>query len=159
MSERLSFDLFLFVGGYWSSDGLYHGGEGEKVGTLCSETFSLSSISMYVKNIYGYEDLPSLSSALPKKQRGRPRKSQFYGASSSQPNSTTRQEPIYDTGPVHLPREGFGLFTSSLTGDDYISVGARVTDTSDNTILPSSLYKAREKKKLAARGRGKSTKK
>ncbi|CAH2046652.1 unnamed protein product [Thlaspi arvense] len=63
------------------------------------------------------EDLPSISDALTRRGRGRPRKSQFSGASSSQPNPTTRQEPIYDNGPVNIPREGVGLFTS-LTGDD-----------------------------------------
>ncbi|CAE6173213.1 unnamed protein product [Arabidopsis arenosa] len=99
------------------------------------------------------EDLPSLSSALPKRRRGRPRK-QPDGASSSQP-APQRQEPVYDTGPMYLPREGYGVFTSPLTGDDYIHVGRSVTDTRDNTVLPSSLYRAREHKKMAiARGRG-----
>ncbi|CAH2078988.1 unnamed protein product, partial [Thlaspi arvense] len=116
-----------------------------------SSSQALVVASQLVAQSQPMEDLPNLSAALPKRRRGRPRKSQFDGVSSSQPNLTTPREPIYDTGPVHLPREGVGLFTSSITGDDYIAVGSRVTDTSDNTILQSTLYRSREKKKLAAR--------
>ena len=57
-----------------------------------------------------------------------------------------------------LLQEGYGVFTSPVTGDDYIHVGRSVVDSRDNTVFPSTLYAARERKKLAVgrgRGRGK----
>ncbi|CAH2035177.1 unnamed protein product [Thlaspi arvense] len=96
----------------------------------------------------------SISQALPKRRPGRPRRDWFGAASSSQ-EASRQHQPSYDTAPIQIPREEYGLFTSRLIGDDYISVGSRVTDTSDNTILPSYLFAARECKKMASRGRGK----
>lgn len=59
-----------------------------------------------------------------------------------------------------LLQEGHCLFTSLFTGDDYIHVGRYVIETSDNTVLPSSLYRAREHKKMnVTRGRGRGPRK
>ncbi|CAH2078984.1 unnamed protein product [Thlaspi arvense] len=115
--------------------------------------------SQVVTHSQPLEDIPSPSPALPKKRRGKPCKSQFDGVSSSQPNLTTRQEPIYDTEPLHLRRETDGLFTSSLTGDDYVCIGSRVTDTNDNTILPRRFIVQERRTKLAACNRSREKKK
>ncbi|CAH2046417.1 unnamed protein product [Thlaspi arvense] len=91
------------------------------------------------------EDLPSLSSALPRKKRGRPRKNLVEGSVPPEqpPEQQASRQPIYDTGPIQIPREGYSVFTSVQSGDDYVHLGKSVRDTSDNTILPSSLYRAR----------------
>ncbi|CAH2080219.1 unnamed protein product, partial [Thlaspi arvense] len=134
---------------------------GEAEGRSFSQSAEGESLSQLA------EDLPSLSSALPKRKPGRPRKYPHKGASSSQPSNETikpqkgasSSQPTYDRGPTTIPREGYGIFTSPVTGDDYIQVGRSVTDARDNTILPSTLYNAREQKKLDVarrhgRGRG-----
>ncbi|CAH2070455.1 unnamed protein product, partial [Thlaspi arvense] len=75
------------------------------------------------------EDLPSLSSALPRS--------------------------VVDLARILLRQEGYGVFTSVQSRDDYVHLGRSMRDTRVNTILPSSLYRAREAKKVAVeRGRG-----
>ncbi|CAA7037861.1 unnamed protein product [Microthlaspi erraticum] len=93
-------------------------------------------------------EVPSLSSAVPKRKRGRPRKNEAENLPYSKPELTSRsKERAYDTGPRLIPQEGYGVFTSPDTGDDYIQLGKSVVDARNNTILPSSLYKARDAKK------------
>ncbi|CAH2079292.1 unnamed protein product [Thlaspi arvense] len=65
MSTVSSFDLYLYAGGYWSEEGLYHGGEAHMVGRLSEETFTLKSVSMYVKELYGYDENMSKVSWFP----------------------------------------------------------------------------------------------
>ncbi|CAA7052209.1 unnamed protein product [Microthlaspi erraticum] len=50
-------------------------------------------------------DAPSLSSAFPKRKRGRPRKNESENLPHSQPELTSHtKEPVYDTGPRLIPR-------------------------------------------------------
>lgn len=54
---------------------------------------------------------------------------------------------IYVPHSDFILQEGFGVFTSPDSGDDYIQIGKSVIDARDNTVLPSSLYKKRDAKK------------
>ena len=52
-----SFDLFLYVGGYWSkNDGFYHGGETHEVGLMSAGTFGVSTVVMLVVDHLGYTE-------------------------------------------------------------------------------------------------------
>ncbi|CAD5318392.1 unnamed protein product [Arabidopsis thaliana] len=84
------------------------------------------------------EDLPSLSSALPRKGHGRPRK-RFHGFSNFISLATEtyrrREEDLFR---FDKTIEGYGVFTSPVIGDDYIHLGRSIVDSRDNTILPST---------------------
>ncbi|XP_010489808.1 PREDICTED: probable polyamine transporter At3g13620 [Camelina sativa] len=74
---------------------------------------------------------------LPKKAPGRPRKTStaktpFASTSTSERPRRSRKSQPY--GPMYLPIEGYGLFTSPVTGDDYIQVGREsyIYDSSSN---------------------------
>lgn len=49
------------------------------------------------------EYLPSLSYALPRKRRGRPCKNHIDSVGTSSEAPLPNQQPIYDTGPRHIP--------------------------------------------------------
>ncbi|ESQ45835.1 hypothetical protein EUTSA_v10011024mg, partial [Eutrema salsugineum] len=51
----------------------------------------------------------SLSSAFPRAKPGRPRKNQYHDVGSSQqvPTRPPREEPVYDPGPIQIPRVSF----------------------------------------------------
>ena len=59
------------------------------------------------------EDLPSLSSVLPKRKRGRPRKNENLHLSSSQPLPAAPRETIYDRGLTVIPRVSWFLLSLS----------------------------------------------
>ncbi|XP_010421281.1 PREDICTED: uncharacterized protein LOC104706764 [Camelina sativa] len=52
----MSFDLFMHVGGYWSAEDQYLGGERHKVGLVSAESFSLRMILVLLSELLEYED-------------------------------------------------------------------------------------------------------
>ncbi|VVA98126.1 unnamed protein product [Arabis nemorensis] len=52
----MSFDLFLSIGGYWSSDDVYLGGEAHESGRHVGEGFSLDMVRMRTTVYHGYQE-------------------------------------------------------------------------------------------------------
>lgn len=50
------FDLYVYVGRYWTNDDMYHDGDVHEVGKMVSDDFSLNFVCMLVVDLIGYDE-------------------------------------------------------------------------------------------------------